>query len=154
MHNLTSVVKTVRLPLDTTTTYTGTAGTTDLTTEGVDTLGYAGARFIIGFGTITSSAVTSVKVAQSSDNGVADGWSDVASSSVTVADDDDNQMVIIDVYKPGKRYLEAIIDRGTANAVVDFMLVELYNPDTAAVTQDTTTVVGTKVLSNPAEGTA
>ncbi len=153
MHNLSSVVLTKRLPLDGTTTYVGSAGTSDLTTEAVDTRGYSGVRFKVAFGAITSGAVTSVKLQQSSDDASTDAYSDIADSGVTVADDDDNQVAIIDVYKPAKRYLCAVIDRGTQNAVVDYMEVELYNPDSAAVTQDAT-VVEAVVLNTPAEGTA
>jgi hypothetical protein len=145
--------KVLRLPLDTTTTYTGTAGTTTLTTEGVDTLGFTGACFLIGFGTITSGAVTSIKAAQSDDNGVADGYSDLAGTAQTVADTDDNKVFMIDIYKPQKRYLEALIVRATQNAVVDFMICVLYNAVQAPVTQDTT-VGGLETFNSPAEGTA
>lgn len=153
MHTLTKNVSSNRLPLDTTTTYVGAAGTTDLITEGVDTRGYHGVRFKIGFGAITSGAVTSVKAQQSSDDAATDAYSDIAGSSVTVADTDDNKEVIIEIYNPQKRYACAFIDRGTQNAVVDYMLVELFNPDVAPVSQGS--MVLTPVLLNaPAEGTA
>ncbi|OGF05251.1 MAG: hypothetical protein A2W00_04700 [Candidatus Eisenbacteria bacterium RBG_16_71_46] len=153
MHNLSKNCKTVRLPLDGTSTYTGTAGTSDLTSEGLDTLGYAGVRFLIGFGAITSGAVTSVKAQQSTDDAATDAYSDIEGSGITVADDDDNQVAIIDIYHPQKRYLDVVIDRGTQNAVVDFILAELYLPADAPITQDTT-VISAECHSAPAEGTA
>lgn len=150
MHDLSNRVVTKRLPLTGTSTYVGAAGTTTLTTASVDRTGYAGVRFIIDFGAIVSGAVTSVKVAQSSDNST---FSDVAGSAVTVADTDDNKQVIIDVVRPAYKYLQAVIVRGTQNATVDSMTAELYNPDNRAVTQDTT-VVSANILVSPANGTA
>lgn len=129
------------------------AGTSDLTTDFVDTAGYDEIIFVTLFGTITAGAVTSVKAQQSA---VSDGSdaADLLSSSVTVADDDDNQMVVHSVFRPRERYVNLIIDRGTQNAVVDGCLAILCHPTKAPVTDDATTVVGKKVLVSPAEGTA
>lgn len=153
MHNLSTATKRIRLPLDTTTTYVGSAGTTDLTSEGVDMAGFEAVLLRVAFGAITSSAVTSIKAAQSSDDGSTDAYSDIAGSAVTVADTDDNKVFEIDLYRPGKRYVEIIIDRGTANAVVDYMEAILYRPIHAPPTQ-TSLIGGTDVLNTPAEGTA
>jgi hypothetical protein len=153
MHNLIKNTKTIRLPLDTTTTYVGTAGTTDLTTEGVDTLGYENVVFKVAFGAITSGAVTSVKLQQSSDDAATDAYSDIAGSAQTVADDDDNQIVMIEVHRPLKRYLCAVVDRGTQNAVVDYMEAILFNGAQVPITADTL-VCSQEVLISPAEGSA
>lgn len=153
MHTLNQQVKTIRLPLDTTTTYVGTAGTTDLTTEGVDTLGFESVRLKVAFGTITSGAVTSIKAQQSEDDGATDAYSDLAGTAQTVADDDDNQVFMIDIHRPLKRYVCLVIDRGTQNAVVDYMEAELYNPANAPVTQPSI-VGGVESFNSPAEGTA
>lgn len=149
--NLANNVKSLRLKVDGT-NYTGAAGTTDLTSEAVDTAGFEGCRFIVGLGAITASAVTSVKVQQCDTSGGT--YADLEGSSVTIADDDDNQIAIIDIFRPRERYLKFVTDRGTANAVVDFLLADLYSPRVGAVTQDTTTVVSTEVHVSPAEGTA
>lgn len=153
MHNLIKNVKTIRLPLDTTTTYTGTAGTTGLLTEGVDTLGYEGVCFKIAFGAITSGAATSVKLQQSDDNGVSDGYSDIVGSSQTVADTDDGKIVLLDVHRPQKRYLCAAISRATQNATVDYMEAILYNGNQVPITADST-VASQEIFVSPAEGTA
>lgn len=149
--NLSKAVKTIRVKVDGT-NYTGSAGTSDLTSEYVDTQGFDGARFIVGFGTITSSAVTSTKVQQCDASGGT--YADLEGTAQTVADDDDNQIVITDIFRPRERYLKHVIDRGTANAVVDFLICELYGPMKEPVASDTTTVVGTEVHVSPAEGTA
>ena len=151
--NLSKNTKRIRLPLDTTTTYVGSAGTTALTTEGIDTLGYRGALLRIAFGAIVSGAATSIKAQQSDDDGATDGYSDIAGTSQTVADTDDNKVFEIDIWRPGKRYLCAVISRATQNATVDYMEVILYHPAEAEVTQ-TSIIGGTEVFNTPAEGTA
>lgn len=153
MHNLSSNTKRIRLPLDTTTTYLGVAGTTNLLSEGIDTLGYQGALLRVAFGVITSGAATSIKAQQSDDDGSSDGYSDIAGTAQTVADTDDNKVFEIEIWKPGKRYLTLAILRATQNAVVDYMEVILFAPVQAAVTQ-TSLIGGTEQFNTPAEGTA
>lgn len=149
--NLSTALKTIRLKVDGT-NYTGAAGTTDLTSEYVDTQGYEGARFICGFGAITSTAVTSTKVQQCDTSGGT--YADLTGTAQTVADDDDNQVTVTEIVRPRERYLKHVVDRGTANAVVDFLLVELFGPMKSPTTDDTATVVGREVHVSPAEGTA
>lgn len=128
------------------------AGTTDLTSEVIDRAGFEGVRIIIGFGAITAGAVTSVKVQQCDTSG--GSYADLEGSSVTVADDDDSQIVVIDVHQSRERYLKTVIDRGTQNAVVDFEIVEFYCGRTIPPVQTDASVVATEVHVSPAEGTA
>lgn len=130
------------------------AGTTDQTSAAIDTAGFDGVKFYTMFGTITSGAVTSVKVQQSSDDGGSDAYADLAGTSITVADDDDNQVVVHDIYRPRERYLKAVVDRGTQDAVIDGILAVLYCANKQPTTDDSTTVVGRETHTSPAEGTA
>lgn len=95
------------------------AGQTAQTSSAIDMRNFEGCIFISAFGAITASAVTSVKIQQSSDDGSADTYADLLGTSISVADDDDNQIVIHDILRPRERYLKAVISRGTANAVID-----------------------------------
>lgn len=134
--------------------YTVGAGASDVVSDIVDTAGYEGVRFITGFGAITSGAATSQKVEDSDDSGMS-GSADVAGSKVTVADTDDNKVSIVDIYRPAKRYLTCTTKRATQNAVIDFMIIELYGARKDPVTQDATVVAaGANVMSSPAQGTA
>lgn len=153
MHNLSDVTKRVRLPADGTSNYTASAATTDVTSEGVDTLGFESVLLRVAFGAITSGAVTSIKAQQSDDDGATDGYSDIEGTAQSVADDDDNQVFEIEIHRPTKRYVCLVIDRGTQNAVVDFMEAILYRPIHAPVTQ-AAIVGGTERFNSPAEGTA
>lgn len=130
------------------------AGTSDQTSSAVDTQGYEGVKFYTAFGAITSGAVTSVKVQQSSDDGSADAYADLAGTSISVADDDDNQVVVHDIYRPRERYLKVVVDRGTQNAVIDGIVAVLYGARKEPTTDDSTTVVGRETHTSPAEGTA
>jgi hypothetical protein len=61
---------------------------------------------------------------------------------------------MLEVNQPRERYVRVVVDRGTQNAVVDFGLALQSKPDTAPVTHDATTVVGSEFHQAPAEGTA
>lgn len=129
------------------------AGTSDLTSDYVDTQGYDGVLFLTSFGTITSGAVTSVKARQDTASNGATA-EDLAGSAVTVADDDSNQVVVHDIYRPRERYVAIVVDRATQNAVLDGIVAILYHGTKAPVTNDATTIVALKTLISPAEGTA
>lgn len=133
------------------------AGATNITDcEVIDTQGYEGARVIVGFGTITAGAVTSVKMqqatAKTSDTALTAG-ADLEGSSITVADTDDNKCVIIDVFRPRERYLQPHILRATQNSVVDFVVYELYGAKKLPVVKDAD-VATQELHASPAEGTA
>ncbi|HYE85975.1 MAG TPA: hypothetical protein VEA16_06450 [Vicinamibacterales bacterium] len=153
LDSLTRNTLTKRVKVDGT-NWTLSAGTSDANSSVIDTAGYDGVRFIIGFGAITSGAVTSIKVQQGADSGLSDA-ADLEGSAITVADDDDNQIAITELLRPQERYVRLVTDRGTQNAVVDFLLVELFKARSGPVTQDTSaTVIAAEVATSPAEGTA
>lgn len=134
--------------------YTVAAGTSDVNSDIVDTQGYEGVRFIAMFGAITSGAVTSLKVQQNTANS-GTGMADLEGTNIAVADDDDNQIAITDIIHPTERYLRVAFDRGTQNAVIDGLIVELYGPRTLPVAQDTSgSVIAAESFASPAEGTA
>ncbi len=131
------------------------AGTTAITpSSGIDMKGFDSCLFLASFGAIVSGAATSVKVQQSSDDGVADGYSDLEGTSVTVADDDDNQVVAVEVVKPQKRYLKMIVSRATQNATLDGIVAILSGAKHVPTTHDSATVVGSETHVSPNEGTA
>lgn len=130
------------------------AGTSVQTSSVIDTQGYEGVKIYTAFGTITSGAVTSVKIQQSSDDAVADAYDDLTGSSITVADTDDNKVTVHDMYRPGKRYLKVVVSRATQNAVIDGVVAVLYGARKKPTTDDSTTVVTRETWVSPAEGTA
>lgn len=130
------------------------AGTSDQTSSALDMKGYDAVVFLVLFGTLTSTQVTSIKVQQSDDDGSTDAYSDLeGSGSAALADGDSNKMLISEIYRPTKRYLKLIVDRGTANAVIDGVVAIQHHAKVAPVTQGTT-VSSSELLVTPAEGTA
>lgn len=130
------------------------AGTTDQNSDSVDMLGFEGVRFIASFGTLTSGAVTSIKAQQSSDDGSADGWSDLEGTSVSIADTKSNDVLVLDVYRPTKQHVRCVVDRGTANAVISGVIAEQYGAAKKPVTHDADSVAGSETHISPAEGTS
>lgn len=123
------------------------AGTSNQTSSSIDTRGATTVRWIASLGTLTASQVTKLKVQESDDNAT---WSDVTGAETpAMADADSNKLLIVDIYKPQKRYQQAIVERATANAVINGVIAELYLEDFQPVTQDAS-VSQVVYLDNPA----
>ena len=133
------------------------AGATDVTDcKVIDMQNFEGVRFIVGLGTLTSGAVTSINVlqadAKASGTALTAG-ADLAGTKVAAVDTGDNKVYIVDVYRPTKRYVQLLIKRATQNAVVDLAIAEKYGARVLPVTQDAD-VGASEVHTSPAEGTA
>lgn len=126
------------------------AATTLITSSAVDMKGFDACCFTVAYGGIDATATNTVKIQQSSDDGSADAYSDLDNSTVTVAADDDNQIVVVDVVRPQKRYLKCVLTRGVATTVIDGIFAQQYQAKTGPVSQPTT-VVQTVTLLSPAE---
>jgi hypothetical protein len=150
--NLSDRVKTVRLRPDGS-GYTVAAGSAAVSSDIIDTAGYRGVRFVEGFGAIVSGAATSLKVQQNTVNS-GTGMADLAGSSITVADDDDNQIAVTDILHPTERYLRVVTSRATQNATIDFLIAELYDPYELPADTSDAIVVATEKHISPTEGTA
>tara|TARA_B100001123_G_C15297958_1_gene1019931 strand:- start:967 stop:1311 length:345 start_codon:yes stop_codon:yes gene_type:complete len=106
--------------------------------------------FAVGFGAITASAVTSVKLQGSDDDS---SFSDLKGTAISVADSDDNKIVLAEINQPQERYVRCVVDRGTQNAVIDFAVAMQSKSNKAPVTQSST-VLGSEFHQAPAAGTA
>lgn len=153
VHGISSRTLLRSVPADGGSVYQWAAGTTTITSEGIDTLGYNAARIFVKLGAITSGGVQSVKVQQSDDDAVADAYSDIAGTSQSWLDTEDDTIRMVDIYKPGKRWLTVVVARATQNSAIDGIMVELYNPAQSVVSQHAT-VSGCEFFNQPAEGTA
>lgn len=131
------------------------AGTSTVTSSALDMLDYDGVLFVISLGAITATSVTVAKVQQSSDDGSADDYTDLAGTATVTPtpSTDDNKVLLIDIYKPAKRYLKAVVTRTTANCVIDGILAIRYHGHVQPAALDAT-VKALEVFNQPAEGTA
>lgn len=133
------------------------AGSTDVTDcKVIDMANYEGVRFVVGMGTITSGAVTGLRVqqasAKSSDTALTNG-ADLEGTALSIADDGSDKLYIVDVYRPRERYVQLVIDRGVANAEVDLVIGEKYGAKKLPISQSAD-VGGYELHASPAEGTA
>lgn len=128
----------------------GAAGTSDIDGAALDMSGFESVTTIITLGAITANAVTSIKMQQSDSSG--SGYSDLTGTSITVADDDDEEIKVIALVKPEKRYVRVQVARSTQNAVVASAEYIQLGAMKAPTTQPTG-VEGESHVS-PVEGTA
>jgi hypothetical protein len=129
------------------------AGTMNQNGSVIDMTGFEGVQFIALFGALTATQVTSLKVQQGD---LADGsdMADLAGSLHTaLADTDGNKCLVTDLFRPQKRYVRAVVIRGTANAVIDGVVALQYSARVQPVTNDST-VKASKLLVSPDEGIA
>jgi len=126
------------------------AATTDVTSSSVDMQGFDSVTFYVSMGAIVAGAVTSVHAEQSADDS---SFADLEGTNITIADDDDNQVVILEIEQPSDRYVRVIVDRATQNATVDSIVAIQTKANKEPVTHDATTVVGAEYHLNPSEGT-
>ena len=128
------------------------SGTADRTGAVLDMQGYEGVLMIVKFAAIASSAVTTIKAQQDTAVGMGSA-ADLLGTGISVADDDDNEVFIIDLYKPLERYVRLYVDKDASNATAESAIYVQY--ETRALPCDNNTVpVTTEVHVSPAAGTA
>jgi hypothetical protein len=137
------------------TSYQIAAGTGDtLTSNALDTQNYNEVSFQFLFGAITASAVVTIKLQHSTDDGATDAYADIAGTSQTLPVADAQKMILSSIYRPTKRYLKTIITRATANAAIDGVVAYLNLPANAPVSFGATVSGTPEFFNSPASGTA
>jgi hypothetical protein len=125
------------------------AGQTEINGTAVDLSGYEGVMFVAHFGAITVNGVQSLSADQGATQGSATDA--IAGSKVVVADDDDEKVAVLDIYRPRDRWVRPVIARATADSIVNGCVAYLYGPKKAPPAKDAS-VAAQKELQSPAEG--
>jgi hypothetical protein len=128
------------------------SGTADRTGAVLDMQGYEGVLMIVKFAAIASSAVTTIKAQDDTAVGMG-GAADLLGTGISVADDDDNEIFVIDITKPLNRYIRLYIDKDASNATAESAIYVQYGARTLPVDNNTVPVT-TELHVSPAEGTA
>ena len=117
----------------------------------IDMQDYEGVMFSVAFGAIVAGAATSIKLQGGT---LPDGsdMADLAGTGVTVADTEDNEVVLMDCYQPALRYIRPVVSRATQNSAIDCITASQYRPRTKPTAQDVT-VSHTSFTQTPAPGT-
>lgn len=131
----------------------GAAGDTDIDGDTLDMDGFEGVMFVAVMGTITATAVTAMLVEQGEESDMSDA-EELAGTQITIEDDDDEEVFVIDIYRPTDRYIRPVIERGTANAVVQTVLGIQYGARELPTELAVTDAVNYEAHVSPEEGTA
>lgn len=129
------------------------AGQTAINSTPVDMAGYDGVLFLVNAGTIVSGGVQSIKAQQDTAVGMG-AAADLAGSSITIADDDDNQAFWLDVKRPLERFVRVTISRATQNSDFGPIWAIQYRGRTFPVSNNVTDTITGEKWEAPAEGTA
>jgi hypothetical protein len=127
------------------------AGTTNQTSSTIDMESWDGVMFVASFGTLTGGAVTNIYARQGQQSGMGDA-ADLAGTKVSIPDTDSNKVLVLDVFRPAERYVNCIVGRATANAVIDGVVAIQYKGRVTPSVQPAT-VSASKLSVSPDEGT-
>lgn len=122
--------------------------------DSVDMEGFKSVTFIALIGDIAGGGAVTFKAQQSSDDGIADGFSDLLGTAIAYTDADDNKAAILEIVNPLKRYVRPVLITGGGNGAIDGVLAIQTGPNTEPVTHDAITVLAAELHASPAEGTA
>lgn len=129
------------------------AANTDSNSDIIDMSGWEGVCFVCAVTDSVATGVGTVTVEQNtanSDTSMAALSGASAAATCAVNDDLNDKLLIVDVYKPRERYVQAVRISATANIAFGNMIAILYNGKKAPVTADTSVLTSTLVVS-PAE---
>lgn len=127
------------------------AGTATRTSTVVDAAGFDGVLFVVRFTAIEPSAATTITAQHSdavTDNDTLDTGADIEGSEITVADDDDGKLFVLDVSRPLMRYLQLSVNKDESNESTESALAILYHADAMPTTHGTGDGVGEGVASS------
>lgn len=134
--------------------YAAASNTGTTTSSAIDMAGYESATVLVKLGIVSTGGLATCKLQQSSDDAVADGYSDIEGSElVSIGDASTLKFLALEIINPQKRYIKCLVSRSVANVVIDGIFVIKYGAKGQAVTQGST-VDGSVQIVAPAEGTA
>lgn len=127
-------------------------GTTAVNGTVLDMSGYDGVLLFVAAGTITDGTVE----LKAEGGAVSDGSDaqDLAGTGTTLAATADNDVALLDLYRPLQRYIKPVVLRagGSTGAVLDGVFAVQYCASHKPTTQDAT-VAATNLVISPAYGT-
>lgn len=125
------------------------AAQTALESDIVDMAEYEGVVFVALTGDVTDGSVLGLNVEHGDESGGGDMADTTATATFTAgATSADSKILAVDVYRPTKRYVRAVLTRTTANAVIGGIIAIKYGPRKAPVTQDAT-VIDSEIVVSP-----
>lgn len=125
-------------------------GQGDPDSDRVDMAGFDGVMFICEIGTITGSGTVTMVAKQAATDAVGDALSGASVEASGSADSDKN--LVIDIFRPGDRYLGVSLTRATANSIIGGVTAMQYHARNKPTTHDSSSMAADAVgLVSPAE---
>jgi hypothetical protein len=119
----------------------GMANNTAKNSDRIDMSGWDGVVFVVPITDSTDTGVATLTVKQNdsdSDSGM-DALENAEATATSATDGDLNdQLLIVDVYRPTKRYVQGVITSDVANMAFGNMIAILYNGSKFPISQDDT----------------
>ncbi len=119
----------------------------------LDMQGYDGVVAIVKTAVIAAGAVTSYKWQSGAQSNMGDA-ADLAGTGLSVADDDDNQVFVLELHKPAERYVRLVADKDAANNVAESAVYIQYSGSKFPIDNNVANAVTYELNISPAEGTA
>lgn len=113
----------------------------------LDMAGFEGVIFIAKLGDVTDTSVVTLTAQQSTANSA--GGMATLSGSVTFtagAADADNNLLVLDVYRPTERYVRPVLTSATANAVKNGIIAIRYGGRKLPATQSATVLASATLI--------
>lgn len=122
---------------------------TDDNSDRIDMQGYDGVCFIAPITDSVDTGVAALTIEQNtddSDTGMAE-LTDASATATSAANDDlNNQLLIVDVYRPRERYVQAVRTSATANIAFGTLIAILYNGSKSPIPAHSTVLDSTSVF--------
>lgn len=117
----------------------------------LDMAGYEGVLFIAKLGDVTATSVVTLQAQQNTLN-QSGGMATLAGSATYTAgaSDADDDLLVLDVYRPRERYVRPVFTSATANAVKNGVIAIRYGSRNKPMVQGAT-VLASATLIEPAE---
>jgi hypothetical protein len=129
------------------------SGTADRNGATLDMKGFEGVLMVVNFATIAASGVNSIKAQQGAASNLSD-VADLAGTKQDVAVDDDDQIFVIDVFRPLERYVRVVVDKDGTNAAAESAIYIQYGARSEPTVFAVDDLVNLEQFESPAEGTA
>ncbi|HMR01758.1 MAG TPA: hypothetical protein PKA43_00140 [Candidatus Competibacter phosphatis] len=130
------------------------ASNTDDDSDIVDTAGFDGILFATPITDSAQTGVATLTVEQNSANsgtGMAALSGAVATATSAANDDINGKLLVVDVYRPRERYVRSNLASATANIAFGDTIAILYKGIKMPITQSTSEVADSAVVTSPAE---
>lgn len=127
------------------------AAQTDVASSILDMSGYEGVLFVALTGDVTATSALALKAEQNIANSTSGMAELVGSAAFTAgASDADSKALVLDIFQPREQFVRAVLERGTANAVVDGIIAIQYSAGNVPTAQDAS-VIASALIYDPSE---